>query len=419
MSGHERGQPARAPARAPRRGSPAPPHGGRAPPAPDRRRHDGRRDPGRHRPVDRMGQRAGAGHARRRRPRGARRGRRRLPPALRAALPQPPQAARRPYADGAGDGGRGLRRGGGRGGARGRQRRALGAPHPHPRAQRRRRRARLPRAAAARRDRALQRRGALREGLRGQPRPGADPAARRPAPPAGQPRLPGDDGLPRRGRGGPLDLRGRRAGGREPARARHRAAAGRAHRAADGGRAAAARGRREMRHRGGPADRRRRHRLHAVHLRRPRRPPPRRGRAAAERGALRDRPSGCRPCRPCWRRATTGACCSSTTPSRARRASARPRWWGATRSDLQLWSDPKAGATIERLLREDGRVRDLDLRLRTADGGALDCLVAAEAVEIHGQRCMLVDGAERVRAQAHPRRGGRPPSRPCSATRPG
>jgi PAS domain S-box-containing protein len=59
--------------------------------------------------------------------------------------------------------------------------------------------------------------------------------------------------------------------------------------------------------------------------------------------------------------------------------------------DLQLWSDPKAGATIERLLlREDGRVRDLDLRLRTRDGGALDCLVAAEAVEIHGQRCMLV-----------------------------
>ena len=58
--------------------------------------------------------------------------------------------------------------------------------------------------------------------------------------------------------------------------------------------------------------------------------------------------------------------------------------------DLQLWSDPKAGATIERLLRDEGRVRDLDLRLRTADGGAVDCLVAAEAVEIHGQRCVLV-----------------------------
>ncbi|WP_281011247.1 PAS domain S-box protein [Lichenibacterium minor] len=58
--------------------------------------------------------------------------------------------------------------------------------------------------------------------------------------------------------------------------------------------------------------------------------------------------------------------------------------------DLQLWSDPKAAATIERLLRDDGRVRDLDLRLLTADGGALDCLVAAEAVEIHGQRCVLV-----------------------------
>ena len=58
--------------------------------------------------------------------------------------------------------------------------------------------------------------------------------------------------------------------------------------------------------------------------------------------------------------------------------------------DLQLWSDPKAVATIERLLRDAGRVRDLDLRLRTRQGGIVDCLVAAEAVNIHGQRCVLL-----------------------------
>ncbi|WP_237481479.1 PAS domain S-box protein [Lichenibacterium dinghuense] len=57
---------------------------------------------------------------------------------------------------------------------------------------------------------------------------------------------------------------------------------------------------------------------------------------------------------------------------------------------LQLWTDPNAAASIERLLRTGGRVLDLDLRLRTRDGGTLDCLVGAEAVEINGQDCVLL-----------------------------
>ena len=59
-------------------------------------------------------------------------------------------------------------------------------------------------------------------------------------------------------------------------------------------------------------------------------------------------------------------------------------------ADLRLWCDPNASATIERLLREVGQVRDLDLKLRTKGGDALDCLVAVEAVEIREQSCFLL-----------------------------
>lgn len=58
--------------------------------------------------------------------------------------------------------------------------------------------------------------------------------------------------------------------------------------------------------------------------------------------------------------------------------------------ELPLWSDPTADAELERFLRQDGRARNLNLRLRTKAGDTLACLVSAEAVNIREQPCMLV-----------------------------
>ncbi|MDX7951226.1 PAS domain S-box protein [Lichenihabitans sp. Uapishka_5] len=63
---------------------------------------------------------------------------------------------------------------------------------------------------------------------------------------------------------------------------------------------------------------------------------------------------------------------------------------GRAAVDLPLWSDAKADGEIERLLRKDGRARNLELRLKTKTGDVLACLVSAEAVTIRQQNCMLV-----------------------------
>lgn len=63
---------------------------------------------------------------------------------------------------------------------------------------------------------------------------------------------------------------------------------------------------------------------------------------------------------------------------------------GRDAAELPLWSDPKADIEIERLLRNDGRARNLDLRLRTKTGDDLACLVSVEAVTIREQSCVLV-----------------------------
>ena len=63
---------------------------------------------------------------------------------------------------------------------------------------------------------------------------------------------------------------------------------------------------------------------------------------------------------------------------------------GHDAAELPLWSDAKAPAAVETLLRKEGRARNLDLQLRTKDGHHLACLVSAEAVTIREQACMLV-----------------------------
>ncbi len=63
---------------------------------------------------------------------------------------------------------------------------------------------------------------------------------------------------------------------------------------------------------------------------------------------------------------------------------------GCSAQALPLWRDADATGALERLLRRDGRVANLPLTVATKAGEPLDCLVAAELVEIRGQSCVLL-----------------------------
>jgi PAS domain S-box-containing protein len=74
-----------------------------------------------------------------------------------------------------------------------------------------------------------------------------------------------------------------------------------------------------------------------------------------------------------------------------------------TAAELGLWCDPAVAASLERRLREMGSVRDLEVRLRTKDGCAMDCLLSAEVVTIDDRPCALwamQDVTERRRSEA-------------------
>lgn len=76
---------------------------------------------------------------------------------------------------------------------------------------------------------------------------------------------------------------------------------------------------------------------------------------------------------------------------------------GRTAAELGLWEDPNAAAELERRLRETRTVRDVAVRLRSKDGGVVDCLLSAERVMIEGRPCALwamQDITERRRTEA-------------------
>jgi PAS domain S-box-containing protein len=76
---------------------------------------------------------------------------------------------------------------------------------------------------------------------------------------------------------------------------------------------------------------------------------------------------------------------------------------GRTAAELGLWDDPGAAADLEGRLRETRTVRDVEVRLRGRRGGAMDCLLSAEAVAIDGPPCALwamQDVTDRRRTEA-------------------
>jgi PAS domain S-box-containing protein len=76
---------------------------------------------------------------------------------------------------------------------------------------------------------------------------------------------------------------------------------------------------------------------------------------------------------------------------------------GRTAAELGLWEDASAVVDLEQRLREAKRLRQIEMRLRTREGGTIDCLLSAEVVAIQEQDCALwaiQDVTERRRTEA-------------------
>jgi len=62
---------------------------------------------------------------------------------------------------------------------------------------------------------------------------------------------------------------------------------------------------------------------------------------------------------------------------------------GRVADDFALWNDAAQRRAIEADIADHGGVRTCDVRVLPRNGEPLDCLVSAEAVDVHGERCVL------------------------------
>ena len=71
-------------------------------------------------------------------------------------------------------------------------------------------------------------------------------------------------------------------------------------------------------------------------------------------------------------------------------------------AELELWADPQQYRKLEAILEQTGSIHNYEVQLRTKDGTLIDCLMSADTVSIHGQRCVLgviQDITERKRSE--------------------
>jgi PAS domain S-box-containing protein len=76
---------------------------------------------------------------------------------------------------------------------------------------------------------------------------------------------------------------------------------------------------------------------------------------------------------------------------------------GKGTDEIGLWVDKSAGKELEQQLHRSASVRNLEMKVRTKEGGVLDCLVSAEAVTIGNHSCALIvvqDVSERRRTES-------------------
>jgi PAS domain S-box-containing protein len=62
---------------------------------------------------------------------------------------------------------------------------------------------------------------------------------------------------------------------------------------------------------------------------------------------------------------------------------------GRHSSELKMWQDPQDRARYLRLLEEQGKVRDLEVRVRSKSGSGLAGMLSGELVELEGECCLL------------------------------
>ncbi|WBH15069.1 helix-turn-helix transcriptional regulator [Sphingomonas radiodurans] len=62
---------------------------------------------------------------------------------------------------------------------------------------------------------------------------------------------------------------------------------------------------------------------------------------------------------------------------------------GQTADELKLWDGAKQHEALERMLAEQGGIRDGDGRILSTAGAEIDCLVSAEAISVDGTPCVL------------------------------
>jgi PAS domain S-box-containing protein len=75
---------------------------------------------------------------------------------------------------------------------------------------------------------------------------------------------------------------------------------------------------------------------------------------------------------------------------------------GRSLAELRLWFDKTAQRQFEQELEKTGSIRSLDLQVRAKDETIVDCLVSADTVIIHDERCVLCviqDITDRKRSQ--------------------
>ncbi len=75
---------------------------------------------------------------------------------------------------------------------------------------------------------------------------------------------------------------------------------------------------------------------------------------------------------------------------------------GRPEAEIELWASGSLRDAATHAIRQTGRVHSADIRLRAKGGALHDCLLSADTVDIHGERCVLVvmqDITERKRTE--------------------
>lgn len=70
--------------------------------------------------------------------------------------------------------------------------------------------------------------------------------------------------------------------------------------------------------------------------------------------------------------------------------SAEEHVMGRSQADLDLWLDKEVQQVVEKALQKDGRLRNIDFRMKARDGALVDCLLSSEEIKIDDIDCIMM-----------------------------